>query len=79
MLSIILKPSTDDVERFLAMLGFDSREKLKDLPKFLSTKPFQGISNIKTLRGSAHAPSTSMNGTCKCGWGDFFQKELFIT
>ena len=28
----ILEPPTDDVERFLAMLRFDSREKLKELP-----------------------------------------------
>jgi hypothetical protein len=28
----ILEPPTDDVERFLAMLRFPSREKLKDLP-----------------------------------------------
>jgi hypothetical protein len=26
------KPPTDDVERFLVMLRFDSREKLKDFP-----------------------------------------------
>lgn len=26
------KPFTDDVERFFAMVRFDAREKLKDLP-----------------------------------------------
>jgi hypothetical protein len=28
----IKEPPTSDVERFLAMLRFDSREKLKDFP-----------------------------------------------
>ena len=30
--STLKEPPTDDVERFLAMLRFDSREKLKELP-----------------------------------------------
>ena len=29
--STLKEPPTDDVERFLAMLRFDSREKLEDL------------------------------------------------